>query len=80
MNKFESFGLVDVVPLNFKPTWSNNRTRDEGIGKRLDHFLVHHSLLESLCSYWSWVEPANCYDNYRSSWDITGVIGSLNHY
>lgn len=40
-NKFELVGLVDIQPLNLKPTWSNKRVGIKWIYKRLDIFLVH---------------------------------------
>lgn len=34
----------------------NNHSNDVGISKLLDHFLVHHRVLESLCDCHSWIE------------------------
>ena len=40
LSLFESVGLVDVTPLVAGPTWRNGRVGNEGISKRLDHFLI----------------------------------------
>jgi hypothetical protein len=44
-NRFDIGGLVDVEPLKSSPTWSNNRSRREGVFKKLDRFVVHNMLL-----------------------------------
>lgn len=38
--------LVDVVPGEMKPTWTNDRTDKAYIAKRIDRFLVHASIID----------------------------------
>jgi len=45
LEKFEACNLVNVEPMVLRPTWFNNWSMDEGIHKRLDHFLVKEYLL-----------------------------------
>jgi hypothetical protein len=45
LNRLEVAHLVDVEPMEAKPTWSNNRVGVSGISKRLDMFLIHEDLL-----------------------------------
>lgn len=41
-------GLVDIEPTKVNPTWRNQRTREDKISKRLNHFLVVEKLRESM--------------------------------
>ena len=36
---FKRNNLVDIIPTKLSPTWKNKRVGNEGVGKRLDHFL-----------------------------------------
>ena len=56
--------LVDLSMDPCTPTWRNGRSRDEGICKRLDRFLVSESLLPSFSSYRSWAYPSDVSDHY----------------
>ena len=45
---FSSVDLVDIAPSCVGPTWRNGRTRDEGISKSLNHFLISSSMVPTL--------------------------------
>ena len=45
---FDSVGLLDISPNIIGPTWRNGRIGDDGIIKRLDHFLLSSALIPSL--------------------------------
>lgn len=47
-------------------TWKNNKTREAIISKFLDHFLVHHALLEKFSSIISWVDTLRVLDHFPS--------------
>jgi hypothetical protein len=63
VDKLESTRLVDVEPIKLSLTWSNNRSGEEGVSKRLDRFLVHHKLLLDIGLYCSWVGSVCCLDH-----------------
>jgi hypothetical protein len=44
-NHLEIGGFINVAPLNFNHTLSNNRVGNDGVHKRLDRFIVHHKVL-----------------------------------
>ena len=48
LSLFYSVGLVDLVPQYVGPTWRNGRVGEEGVSKRLDHFLISASIIPSL--------------------------------
>lgn len=37
---FKDNGLVDIEPMELRPTWRNGRASNEGIGKRLNRFYM----------------------------------------
>ena len=43
---FEGLGLIDISPLDSKPTWSNHRVGSECICKRLDRFFLSADFLD----------------------------------
>lgn len=51
----ESMNLIDLEPIPLAPTWSNRRSRREGVAKRLDQFLISEKLLHSIKVYRFWV-------------------------
>jgi hypothetical protein len=57
-------GWVDVEPTKFRPTWSNNRCGEDVIAKRLDHFLIHHNIIETMGMYRSWVGQTRASDHF----------------
>jgi hypothetical protein len=44
-NLFNQAGVVDIEPIKLKPTWSNNRSGEDCVSKRLDRFLIHGDFL-----------------------------------
>jgi hypothetical protein len=42
----------------------NNRSGDASISKRLDHFFIHHRVLEFLCNYRSWIKTYQISDHF----------------
>ena len=42
----EGLGLIDITPLDPRPTWSNRRSGLESICKRLDRFLLSADFLD----------------------------------
>lgn len=48
---FRENGLVDIEPVDFNPTGRNGRIGTEGIGKRLDKFLMVETLVSKICKY-----------------------------
>ena len=38
--------LIDISSVKLKSTWTNRRTGDDRIAKRLDHFLLDEKLME----------------------------------
>jgi hypothetical protein len=47
---FNSFNLIDVLPINLVPTWRNGRRGAEAIAKRLDRFLISETFFHSTAS------------------------------
>ena len=45
INLLEVTILVDVEPLEIKPTWTNNQVGINGVAKRLDKFILDEELL-----------------------------------
>eukprot|EP00253_Pinus_taeda_P009535 PITA_09535 len=43
-----NYNMVDVVPGEMKPTWTNGRFDQDYIAKRIDRFLVHISIIDVL--------------------------------
>lgn len=54
-NLFESMILVIVALVSLGPTWTNRRSGDEGIEKRLDHFIYMEVLLKYLYRLILWI-------------------------
>jgi hypothetical protein len=48
-----------------------NRSNDAGISKRLDHFLVHHRVLESLCNFHSWIETFQISNHFLNILEVS---------
>lgn len=42
---FRDNGLVNIEPVDMKPTWRNGRFGIEGIGRRLDRFYMLEDLV-----------------------------------
>lgn len=61
--------LVDISPTPLFPTWNNGRGGMEYIAKRLDRFMVHHSLVECLGNFQSsrTISLLSCSDSRRRS-------------
>ena len=64
LNTFEPAELVDIEPLQLKPTCCNNKMGDKGVSKRLDRSLLHQDLLQMICRYRSWVGPLCCSNHF----------------
>ena len=47
--------MVNIEPIPFKPTWSNERIGEVGVSKRINRFLVDENLINSWLRYHSWV-------------------------
>jgi len=47
LNYLEQWGLVDVEPQKFSPTWCNRWVGSDRVSKRLDRFLISDDLLDS---------------------------------
>jgi hypothetical protein len=43
--------VLDVAPWKLTPTWRNGRIGTEGIGKRLNRFLLYEGMVEVLGRY-----------------------------
>ena len=71
---FRVAGLIDVEPAVIRPTWQNGRGGSDGIGKRLDWFIVDSDLLELAHSYRSWVVPSKISDHFPIvfQWELEG--------
>ena len=50
----EEHHLINVPMNKLMPTWHNRRTGDAALGRRLDRFLMHEELLQSLALYEQW--------------------------
>jgi hypothetical protein len=48
-------GLIDIEPINLLPTWRNGRGTQDYVAKRLDHFLISESLVDSGNIFRTWV-------------------------
>jgi len=46
-HKLGESSLLDISPTNIFPTWRKNRTGDDYIAKKLDHFLFSGNLVET---------------------------------
>jgi hypothetical protein len=62
--------MVDVKPSKLVLTWQNFRSIEEAISKRLDHFLVSESLLESHFLMKPWVGSGGLSDHLTNSVEI----------
>jgi hypothetical protein len=54
-NLLQTSSLVDIQPPKMSPTWRNGRVGEEGIEKRLDHFLLSNLLLNHSHRVRTWV-------------------------
>ena len=54
---------MDVAPSCAGPTWRNGRIGEDGISKRLDHFLLSDQLVSSLPRYRVWAHRCGIYDH-----------------
>ena len=52
---FEGLGLIDITPLDSRPTWSNCRIGSESICKRLDRILLLADFLDSAFLLRQWI-------------------------
>ena len=59
----ETYGLVDIIPTVMIPTWTNRRTGNENICKRLDRFLLSADMLDYEYFYRQWVGSGGDYDH-----------------
>jgi hypothetical protein len=50
-HKFLKSRLMDLDPLNLKPTWKNNKVIIEGVEKILDQFLINDLALNNLLTF-----------------------------
>jgi hypothetical protein len=62
--KFVDCKLTDLDPILLKPTWRNNRVGEDGVAKRLDHFLIVDSLLEKQLTMKQWIGYGGISDHY----------------
>jgi hypothetical protein len=53
-----------VESIKLKPTWSNNGCGKDSIAKNLDHFLIHHNIIESVGMFRSWVGQTHAFDYF----------------
>ena len=51
----EGLGLIDITPLESRPTWSNRRIVSESIYKRLDRILLSADFLDSAFLLRQWI-------------------------
>ena len=56
--------MVNVELEKLKPTWVNNEFGDAWTTKRLDRIFVHHTLLDGMIKFWSWVEDIRFLDQF----------------
>ena len=68
---FSKYNLVDIKPSKLLPTWKNKRTRKDGTKKRIDRFLWHYLLGESV-RYRSWNMNSNLSDHILISLQLEG--------
>jgi hypothetical protein len=47
--------LLDIAPISLRPTWRNKCIGEDFIAKRIDHFLLVESLVESPLIFRQWV-------------------------
>ena len=64
LSLFSDHNLVDVAPPCAGPTWRNGRMGEEGISKRMDHFLLSEQLISSLPKYRAWVHRSGISDHF----------------
>jgi hypothetical protein len=62
---FKGHGLVDIEPVDVKPTFKNIRARVEGIGKRFDRFYIAEDLLSIVNRFRTWIVSTNIFDHFR---------------
>jgi hypothetical protein len=56
--------LIDLEPTLLKPTWRNNRVGEDGVAKRMDHFLIADSFLEKQLTMKQWIGSGGISDHY----------------
>ena len=61
---FSDHHLVDVAPSCDGPTWRDGRIGEDGISKRLDHFLLSDQLVSSLPRYRVWAHRCGISDHF----------------
>lgn len=73
---FLSQGLVDIRPLPLAPTWTNRRSADNFMGKRLDRVLVNDSIMDFLGGPRSSTLASNISDHMpiTFTWSIVGMV------
>ena len=76
---FYSVGLVDIAPPSAGPTWRNGMIGDEGISKRLDHFLIASSLIPSLLVHRVWTHHSDISDHYPVYFEWNKSVGNCNY-
>eukprot|EP00253_Pinus_taeda_P006605 PITA_06605 len=54
------------------PTWQNRRTGDAARGRRLDRYLIHEDLLNSLTNYRQWVGTRGISDHSPIYLEVAG--------
>ena len=76
---FDSAGLLDIAPHYTGPTWKNGRVGDEGIYKRLDHFLLSFALIPFLKRHGTWIQPADISDHLPICLEWNKSLASFNY-
>ena len=76
---FDSVGLIDTAPSIAGPTWRNGRVGDDGINKRLDHFLIALSLIPSLLVHQVWTHISDIFGHYPVCLEWNKSLGSCNY-
>ena len=74
---FSDHQLVDVAPSCAGPTWRNGRIGEEGIFKRLDHYLISDHLINSLSRYRVWAHRCGILITsmyYLNGWIIRALV------
>lgn len=64
--------LIDIAPEKLKPTWTNKRTGQRRISKRLDRFLLAEHLLEQNYNFRQWVDLGGVSDHSPICLEIFG--------
>jgi hypothetical protein len=71
-HKLGDSSLLYIVPTKLYPTWRNKRLGEEHIAKRLDHFLISTSLVESPLLFRQRVGLGGEFDHYPIFLEVAG--------